>query len=129
MARTDIVSDDLRQPLFEGDGGERHRLPVALHLGNSRYRFARLASNVTLWVCYLVLAVLSSLVVWQVATRSAGISTWAWVVAAIFVNISVPLALYDINMHMIHYVRPHLQRYYIRWVWHAGRWAGRQCVW
>ena len=109
-----IVADELRQPFVEGAAHEGRRAHVALHLGDGRYRFARLLSTGALWACYLVLAVLSSIAVWQVATRSAGLETWSWVIAAIFVNVAVPLALYDINMHMIHYVRPHLQRYYIR---------------
>ena len=42
---------------------------------------------------------------------------WAWATALLFVNIAVPLSLYDIHGHMANYVRPQLQRYYIRCLW------------
>lgn len=177
-----MPSDDLRQPLAineaassafafqerlldgdsdddDGDGprsarggsGGRRRMD----LSDGRYRVAKMVSTYLLWITYAVLGALCAFIIWTVATRNEGsIDVWAWVVAAVFVNAAVPLALYDINMvrprvitkitrrpsclflrstqpcyrgrlmcssvtlqHMIHYVRPQLQRYYIRILW------------
>ena len=37
----------------------------------------------------------------------------AWAVAGIFVALSLPLSLHEINMHVTHYVSP-MQKYYVR---------------
>ena len=57
------------------------------------------------YLCYLV------------ASRGSDLSEWALVVAGAFVCIAVPLSLYDISNHVLHYVRPQLQRHYLRVLW------------
>jgi len=43
--------------------------------------------------------------------------TVAWYVGGLSLVVTVPLTLYDISMHMLYYVRPELQAYYIRILW------------
>ena len=38
-------------------------------------------------------------------------------IGAMFVGVSAPLTLHGILMHLLHYVNPRLQRYYIRVLW------------
>lgn len=55
--------------------------------------------------------------IYLLITENAQVQVWAWATALIFVNVAVPLSLYDIHGHMASYVRPQLQRYYIRILW------------
>jgi hypothetical protein len=77
----------------------------------------RRASTYVLVVIYLLVAVALGLAIWQLATSPKENHIVAWGVAAFFVAIAVPLSLHDISMHMTHYVRPDLQRYYVRVLW------------
>lgn len=54
---------------------------------------------------------------WQLITAHSEKHVIAWSVAAIFVAVAVPFSLHDIHMHVMHYVCPELQKYYIRILW------------
>lgn len=56
-------------------------------------------------------------VIWSLATQNAEKHVVAWGVAAIFVAIAVPYSLHDIHLHMMNYVIPKYQKYYIRILW------------
>ena len=45
------------------------------------------------------------------------VDRWTWIAGTIFVLASSALSFYDICMHVIYYVRPRLQRYYVRIIW------------
>ena len=79
-------------------------------------RTARLASY-ALGTVLLVIAVLIIVAVWQLIVNPKERHIVAAVTAAFFVAIAVPLSLNDIHLHMVHYVRPDMQRYYIRILW------------
>lgn len=59
----------------------------------------------------------AALVLWQLITAHSEKHVIAWSVAAIFVAVAVPFSLHDIHMHVMHYVCPELQKYYIRILW------------
>lgn len=79
-------------------------------------RAAKLASYMLIGV-FLIIAILIGIAVWQLIVNPKERHIQAAVTAAFFVAIAVPLSLSDIHMHMLHYVRPDLQRYYIRILW------------
>ena len=82
-----------------------------------RYQLAKKVSSVLLWVTYAVLVILSGFTIYILTVDRADVRSWAYAVAALFVIIAVPLSLHDIHMHMLNYVKPELQRYYIRVLW------------
>jgi Organic solute transporter Ostalpha len=75
---------------------------------------AKMISRGVLIGLYLIAAALAGVVIWQLVVRGSERHVYAWAIGAIFVAIAVPLSLHDIYLHLIHYVRPDLQRYYIR---------------
>ena len=79
----------------------------------ARWARCKLYSRITLAVLYVVTAILSALLIWQMSVRHAEKSSWAIATSAIAVLIAIPLSLYDMNVHLQNYVSP-LQRHYIR---------------
>uniref|UniRef100_A0A7S0EV46 Uncharacterized protein n=1 Tax=Hanusia phi TaxID=3032 RepID=A0A7S0EV46_9CRYP len=67
-------------------------------------------------ITYLLIIALAGIVLWQFIVHEYEQHVIAWVIGAIFVMASVPLALQDIHFHIIHYVSP-LQRHYVRILW------------
>lgn len=49
-------------------------------------------------------------VCFQVGTHSK-----AWFIAGVFVFLTIPISLWDILQHLVHYTQPELQRPIIRW--------------
>ena len=78
-----------------------------------RWHVYKLWSRIALGVTYAALAVVSGLVIWQLAARDAERHVVAVCVAAIAVCIALPLSLLDINAHLQNMVSP-LQRHYVR---------------
>ena len=66
---------------------------------------------ITIYVCIMVML---GLAIWQLIVAPRERHVVAWGIAAFFVALAVPLSLNDILLHMNHYVRPDLQKYYIR---------------
>lgn len=73
-------------------------------------------SSIMLCITYGLVLALAAIVCWQFIMFEYEKHVIAWVIGALFVMISVPLALQDIHFHVIHYVHP-LQRHYIRILW------------
>ena len=76
-----------------------------------------------LFVCRIILgltyvggAALAGYVLYAISTQSKDSVQFAFAIAGIFVGLAVPLALHDVNMHLMHYVSP-LQKHYMRIVW------------
>lgn len=70
--------------------------------------------NWSLIAIYIVILVLIGLAIWDMIVRPKERHITAQVVSGMFVAIAVPLSLHDVSMHFSHYVRPDLQRYYVR---------------
>jgi hypothetical protein len=81
---------------------------------NSRLVFVL---RVLLVALYLIIFAVAVTIINELYIRQAERHMIAWAVAGIFVGIALPLPLNDILMHGLHYVRPAMQRYYIRILW------------
>lgn len=43
----------------------------------------------------------------------------AWLIAGVFVILAIPISVWGILQHLIHYTQPSLQRYIVRWVFNT----------
>ena len=68
-------------------------------------------------VVYVLVFAVAVAVIYELVNTRAENHLVAWAVSGIFVAISVPLPMNDILMHALHYVRPELQKFYIRILW------------
>jgi hypothetical protein len=75
-----------------------------------------LASRYLLILTYVFGAALSGWVIFALNRRHAENHEWAFAVAAIFVGITLPISLHNMNMHMTHFVSP-MQAYVLRIIW------------
>ena len=75
-----------------------------------------LASRYLLILTYVCGAALSGWVIFALNRRHAENHEWAFAIAAIFVGITVPISLHNMNMHMTHFVSP-MQAYVLRIIW------------
>ncbi|XP_049591486.1 transmembrane protein 184C isoform X2 [Syngnathus scovelli] len=64
----------------------------------------------------LLLAVVP-LCVWELHKDKVGTHGKAWFIAGIFVFLTIPISLWDILQHLVHYTQPELQRPIIRILW------------
>ena len=62
----------------------------------------------------LTLAAVIPICILYVIEKKAEKHVIAWFVAGLFVLLTIPISLYDILQHVVHYTQPDLQRYYIR---------------
>lgn len=62
----------------------------------------------------LVLLVLIPLLVLQAINDGTKKSSSAYTIAGIFVLMAVPISVWEIVMHTLHYTKPKLQKYIIR---------------
>ncbi|XP_018591581.2 transmembrane protein 184C [Scleropages formosus] len=65
----------------------------------------------------LVLLVLLPLCIWELHTSEVGTHTKAWFIAGIFVFMTIPISLWEILQHLVHYTQPELQKPIIRILW------------
>nr|XP_013807014.1 PREDICTED: transmembrane protein 184C [Apteryx mantelli mantelli] len=83
---------------------------------NRRRRPARLRPLVVL--LYIVgLLVVVPLCVWELQKLEVGIHTKAWFIAGIFLLMTIPISLWGILQHLVHYTQPELQKPIIRILW------------
>ena len=73
-------------------------------------------SAIMLCITYMLVLCVLGIVCWQFTMYPYEKHIIAWTIGAVFMMISVPLALQDIHFHIIHYCSP-LQRHYIRILW------------
>lgn len=76
-----------------------------------------------LFICRVLLAItyvlgtgLAGYILYALSVHNSDSVEFAFAIAGIFVGLAVPLALHDINMHLLHYVSP-LQAQYLRILW------------
>jgi len=53
----------------------------------------------------------------ELSDRGAENHVLAWVIAAVFVMLTVPLSVHDIVQHLLHFAKPHLQKHVVRLLW------------
>ncbi|KAM6136283.1 LOW QUALITY PROTEIN: transmembrane protein 184C [Phoenicopterus ruber ruber] len=67
---------------------------------------------------YIVgLLVVVPLCVWELQKLEVGIHTKAWFIAGIFLLMTIPISLWGILQHLVHYTQPELQKPIIRILW------------
>lgn len=65
----------------------------------------------------LLLLVVLPLCIWQLQKLEVGIHNKAWFIAGIFVFMTIPISLWGILQHLVHYTQPELQKPIIRILW------------
>nr|XP_006002953.1 PREDICTED: transmembrane protein 184C isoform X2 [Latimeria chalumnae] len=69
-------------------------------------------------VLYILgLLVVIPLCVWELQKSEVGTHTKAWFIAGIFVFMTIPISLWGILQHLVHYTQPELQKPIIRILW------------
>nr|XP_060634852.1 transmembrane protein 184C [Anolis sagrei ordinatus] len=69
----------------------------------------------TVYIVGLLVAV--PLCVWELQKLEVGIHTKAWFIAGIFLLMTIPISLWGILQHLVHYTQPELQKPIIRILW------------
>uniref|UniRef100_A0A8C5N5S9 Transmembrane protein 184C-like n=1 Tax=Gouania willdenowi TaxID=441366 RepID=A0A8C5N5S9_GOUWI len=72
---------------------------------------------VVLMLYLLLLLLVLPLCVWELLKDKVGTHSKAWFIAGVFVFLTIPISLWDILQHMVHYTQPELQRPIIRILW------------
>uniref|UniRef100_A0A4W4E2M9 Transmembrane protein 184C n=1 Tax=Electrophorus electricus TaxID=8005 RepID=A0A4W4E2M9_ELEEL len=65
----------------------------------------------------MLLAVALPLCVWELQKAEVGTHTKAWFIAGVFVFMTIPVSLWGILQHLVHYTQPELQKPIIRILW------------
>ncbi|KAK0144928.1 Transmembrane protein 184C [Merluccius polli] len=65
----------------------------------------------------LLLLVVLPLCIWQLQKSEVGTHNKAWFIAGIFVFMTIPISLWGILQHLVHYTQPELQKPIIRILW------------
>ncbi|XP_054418727.1 transmembrane protein 184C [Pteronotus mesoamericanus] len=69
-------------------------------------------------VIYLAIVMVAvPLCVWELQKLQVGIHTKAWFIAGIFLLLTIPISLWGILQHLVHYTQPELQKPIIRILW------------
>ncbi|OCT97023.1 transmembrane protein 184C-like [Xenopus laevis] len=55
--------------------------------------------------------------IWKLQKMEVGVHTKAWFIAGIFVLMTIPISLWGILQHLVHYTQPELQKPIIRILW------------
>lgn len=70
---------------------------------------------VVLYIVGLLVAI--PVCVWELQKMQVGVHTKAWFIAGIFVLMTIPISLWGILQHLVHYTQPELQKPIIRILW------------
>ncbi|XP_069600143.1 transmembrane protein 184C [Ranitomeya imitator] len=70
---------------------------------------------VFLYVAGLLVAI--PVCIWEMQKMEVGVQTKAWFIAGIFVLMTIPISLWGILQHLVHYTQPELQKPIIRILW------------
>ncbi|KAM4714180.1 transmembrane protein 184C-like isoform 1-T1 [Anableps anableps] len=65
----------------------------------------------------LLLVAVVPLCVWELQKDKVGTHSKAWFIAGVFVFLTIPISLWGILQHMVHYTQPELQKPIIRILW------------
>uniref|UniRef100_A0A8C7ZFF5 Transmembrane protein 184C n=2 Tax=Oryzias sinensis TaxID=183150 RepID=A0A8C7ZFF5_9TELE len=65
----------------------------------------------------LLLIVVLPFCIWELQKSGVGTHIKAWFIAGIFVLMTIPISLWGILQHLVHYTRPELQKPIIRILW------------
>ncbi|XP_028638639.1 transmembrane protein 184C isoform X2 [Grammomys surdaster] len=89
------------------------KMPCACNRNNWR-RWIRLLL-VFLYASALLVSV--PVCIWEFQKMKVGIHTKAWFIAGIFLLLTIPMSLWGILQHLVHYTQPELQKPIIRILW------------
>ncbi|KAG8453960.1 hypothetical protein GDO86_000548 [Hymenochirus boettgeri] len=70
---------------------------------------------VLLYIVGLIIGI--PLCIWKLQKMEVGVHTKAWFIAGIFVLMTIPISLWGILQHLVHYTQPELQKPIIRILW------------
>uniref|UniRef100_A0A6I8QWB6 Transmembrane protein 184C n=1 Tax=Xenopus tropicalis TaxID=8364 RepID=A0A6I8QWB6_XENTR len=70
---------------------------------------------VLLYIVGLIVGV--PICIWKLQKMEVGVHTKAWFIAGIFVLMTIPISLWGILQHLVHYTQPELQKPIIRILW------------
>uniref|UniRef100_A0A3Q2CN01 Transmembrane protein 184C n=2 Tax=Cyprinodon variegatus TaxID=28743 RepID=A0A3Q2CN01_CYPVA len=65
----------------------------------------------------LLLVAVVPLCIWELQKDKVGTHSKAWFIAGVFVFLTIPISLWGILQHMVHYTQPELQKPIIRILW------------
>uniref|UniRef100_A0AAX7TM01 Transmembrane protein 184C n=1 Tax=Astatotilapia calliptera TaxID=8154 RepID=A0AAX7TM01_ASTCA len=65
----------------------------------------------------LLLVAVLPLCIWELQKDKVGTHSKAWFIAGVFVFLTIPISLWGILQHMVHYTQPELQKPIIRILW------------
>ncbi|KAL1282168.1 hypothetical protein QQF64_000971 [Cirrhinus molitorella] len=65
----------------------------------------------------LLLLVVLPLCIWELQKSGVSTPNKAWFIAGIFVFMTIPISLWGILQHLVHYTQPELQKPIIRILW------------
>ncbi|XP_027131732.1 transmembrane protein 184C-like [Larimichthys crocea] len=65
----------------------------------------------------LLLVAVLPLCIWELQKDKVGTHSKAWFIAGVFVFLTIPISLWGILQHIVHYTQPELQRPIIRILW------------
>ncbi|RVE76088.1 hypothetical protein OJAV_G00005270 [Oryzias javanicus] len=65
----------------------------------------------------LLLIVVLPFCIWELQKSGVGTHIKAWFIAGIFVLMTIPISLWGILQHLVHYTQPELQKPIIRILW------------
>ncbi len=63
---------------------------------------------------FVILLVALPLLILNLWNKDYNIKFQVWIVGGVFTLMAVPVSLWDITQHLVHYTKPHLQKYIIR---------------
>ncbi|XP_055465085.1 transmembrane protein 184C [Psammomys obesus] len=93
--------------------GSFTKMPCACNRNNWRRWIRPLL--VLIYVVSILVAV--PLCIWELQKLKVGIHTKAWFIAGIFLLLTIPVSMWGILQHLVHYTQPELQKPIIRILW------------
>jgi hypothetical protein len=108
---------EMRSPTpVQNDGASVIASPAPEDRLSTSARTWLLISRYLLILTYVCGAAMSGWVIYALNRRHTENHEFAFAIAAIFVGITVPISLHNMNMHMMHYVSP-MQAHVLRIIW------------
>ncbi|XP_076771548.1 transmembrane protein 184C isoform X2 [Arvicanthis niloticus] len=89
------------------------KMPCVCNLNNWR----RWIRPLLIFLYGSALFVLIPICIWEFQRMEVGIHTKAWFIAGLFVLLTIPVSMWGILQHLVHYTQPELQKPIVRILW------------